>query len=281
MWVKPFLLAKEMHYYQKNIGDYAKRTGNLTALEHGVYNLLMDGYFDHERGPTLLEAMRWARAKTEEEKSAVLAVLDQFFVLVGDEYTHSEIVASIVAYKVKSEIAQENGKKGGRPPKKTQQKPDWFNQLTQQKPDANQAETGSQPNQEPLTTNQEPVDKVKPIVPAKAVTGSVEAQAVFAYWQEKRGYQRAKLDAKRLKAITSRLKDGYSVEDLCKAIDGIARSPHHMGENDRRTMYDDIELICRDGPKVDNFMKLAGAAPGLSPRLQHQVDVLNEWMSKP
>lgn len=127
----------------------------------------------------------------------------------------------------------------------------------------------------------DPIEKVNPIVPAKAVTASSEAQSVFDYWKKKRGYQRAKLDAKRLKAINARLKDGYSVEDLCKAIDGIERSPHHMGQNDRRTVYDDIELICRDGPRVDGFIKLASTEPGIDPRLQHQIDVLNDWMNQP
>ena len=70
-----------MNYFQKHLGDYAKKTGHLTALEHGVYNLILDAYYDREKGPTLIEATRWARARTEEEKSAVLAVLDEFFTI--------------------------------------------------------------------------------------------------------------------------------------------------------------------------------------------------------
>lgn len=148
-----------MHYYQKNIGDYAKKTGHLTALEHGVYNLLMDGYYDRERGPSLTEAIRWARARTEEEKQAVLAILDEFFVLVGEEYTHGHIIAEIQAYKLKAETAVANGKKGGRPPKITGEKPGGLFLGTQQEPIDNQEITGSKANQEPITKNQEP--KVK------------------------------------------------------------------------------------------------------------------------
>lgn len=86
---------------------------------------------------------------------------------------------------------------------------------------------------------------------------SGESQEVFDYWQQELNHPRAKLDAKRDKAIKARLKDGYTVSDLKAAIDGIQKSAHHMGENDRNALYDDIELICRDGPHVDKFIKLA------------------------
>lgn len=86
---------------------------------------------------------------------------------------------------------------------------------------------------------------------------------VFAYWQNVMGHPKAKLDRKRRDKITHRLKDGYSTDDLMRAIDGCAKSPHHMGQNDRGTVYDDIELICRDAPHVDKFIKLADQ-PNLS-----------------
>lgn len=99
---------------------------------------------------------------------------------------------------------------------------------------------------------------------------------VFSYWQVKRNHPQAKLDAKRLKAIKGRLADGYTVGELCEAIDGCCLSPHHMGQNDTRTIYDDIELICRDGPRVDKFIKLArqGGAQG---ELQAYMDDLQKW----
>lgn len=80
---------------------------------------------------------------------------------------------------------------------------------------------------------------------------------VFDYWRQVMGHPRAKLDDKRKRKIRARLKDGYTIEDLKAAIDGCKRSPHHMGQNDRGTVYDDIELICRDAPHVDRFINLA------------------------
>lgn len=256
--MKPFFMGKMlMFYYQKNIGDYAKKTGHLTTLEHGVYNLLIDGYYDRERGPTLLEATRWARARSEEEKSAVLAILDEFFVLEGEHYTHPHIIEELVSYKLKAVIAQENGKKGGRPPKNNPEKPSGLSVGTQQEPSPNPEITGLQPNQEPLTNNHKPeAIKVKPTVPPSGATGEV-----FAYWQQVLNHPTAKLDAKRSKAIKGRLADGYSVADLCQAIDGCKADPFSQGQNDRNTVFDDIELICRDGPKVDKFRMIAERGP--------------------
>jgi hypothetical protein len=119
--------------------------------------------------------------------------------------------------------------------------------------------------------------KVKSNVPP-----SGETAVVFAYWQQAMNHQQAKLDAKRDKAIKGRLKDGYTVEQLCKAVDGCKLSPHHMGHNDTRTIYDDIELICRDGPRVDKFMALVERGPGngMSAGLQQQVNILDEWLQE-
>lgn len=90
---------------------------------------------------------------------------------------------------------------------------------------------------------------------------------VFAYWQNVMKHPKAKLDRKRKQKIRDRLADGYSTDDLMRAIDGCKQSPHHMGDNDRATVYDDIELICRDAPHVDKFIKLAD-----QPDMTHMSD---------
>lgn len=95
----------------------------------------------------------------------------------------------------------------------------------------------------------------RPAIPAEDV------HAVFDYWKAKREHGKAKLDAKREKKIRERLADGYTVAEICQAVDGIGNSRYHMGQNDNRTIYDDIELICRDAGKVDKFMRLAAASP--------------------
>lgn len=94
---------------------------------------------------------------------------------------------------------------------------------------------------------------------------SQDVQDVFAYWQQVMGHHHAKLDDKRAKAIGARLSDGYTVADLRLAVDGCKQSPFHMGENDTKAIHDDIELICRNGPKVDGFIKRASQAPSIVP----------------
>jgi len=76
---------------------------------------------------------------------------------------------------------------------------------------------------------------------------------VFVYWQQELKHPQSKLDKKREKAINARLQEGYSVDRIKQAIQGIKKIPHNMGQNDRNTIYDDIELICRSGANVDRF----------------------------
>ena len=70
-----------MHYYKRNLGDYAKKTGRLTMLQHGAYTLLIDSCYDREIFPTLEQALEWTWASTEAEIDAVKFVLSRFFVL--------------------------------------------------------------------------------------------------------------------------------------------------------------------------------------------------------
>lgn len=82
---------------------------------------------------------------------------------------------------------------------------------------------------------------------------------IFDLWCSAMNHPHAKLDRKRRAKIRDRLKDGYTEDQLKTAIAGCRNSPHHMGQNDRGTVYDDLELICRDASHVDKFIKLASA----------------------
>lgn len=127
-------------------------------------------------------------------------------------------------------------------------------------------------NQELITKNHKP-EKVKPTAPPDGETGEgaqpdlsagdavmPAVRVVFEYWQKVMGHPKSILDGKRMRAIRGRLKDGYTPEQLCKAVDGCKASPRHMGQNQQNTVYDDIELICRDATKVDSFIAHANKA---------------------
>lgn len=83
---------------------------------------------------------------------------------------------------------------------------------------------------------------------------SDDVAEVFEYWQSIMGKQKSKLVDKRERAIRARLKEGYTISDIKSAIDGCKNSEYHQGKNDRGTVYDDIELICRDGTRIEFFI---------------------------
>ena len=88
-----------------------------------------------------------------------------------------------------------------------------------------------------------------------------QVAAVFDCWRKTMQHPKAVLDDKRRKLIEARMKDGYSADDLCRAIIGCSRSAFHMGMNDRGTRYDGIDLIFRDAQKVDQFLKFEAEPP--------------------
>jgi len=96
---------------------------------------------------------------------------------------------------------------------------------------------------------------------AGSVSHSAGVTEVFTHWKLKLGHPRAVLDPKREKAIARGIKhystagqDGVAI--LKQAVDGCAVSPFHLGENDRKTRFDDIELICRDAKHVESFLRI-------------------------
>lgn len=84
---------------------------------------------------------------------------------------------------------------------------------------------------------------------------------VFEHWQARMNHPGAKLDDRRKRKIQGALALGYSVADCREAIDGYANSPYHMGENERGTTYDTIDLIFRDADHIDEGIKMAKVPP--------------------
>lgn len=83
-----------------------------------------------------------------------------------------------------------------------------------------------------------------------------DARALFDYWRERCGHDRAKATPERLRAIRARLRDGYSVADVRRAIDGAATGAY---VDDRGKRHDDLTLICRNGSKLEDFIARASA----------------------
>jgi uncharacterized protein YdaU (DUF1376 family) len=189
-----------MNYYKRHIGDYHKKAGRLSMLEHGAYTLLIDACYDRERFPTKDEALDWCWARTPEECSAVEFVLSKFFELVDGVYVQARISDEVAHYHANAEtnrrIAQEREAKR--------------RERVEHEPCTNEHEPP--PNHKPITKNQEPVTK-------ESVTadGGVSLDEVAKVYNEVLGdlLSNAKLNGKtRQSAFAQRVKSYPKAKDL-------------------------------------------------------------------
>ena len=137
-----------MNYYQRHIGDYHKKAGRLSMIEHGAYTLLLDACYDREKFPTKEEAIDWCWARSAEEIAAVEFVLSKFFTLDGSVYVQTTIKENVAHYHEKAlknkQIAIE--REEARRIKREQAVHDGARNVHE-----------SPPNHKPITNNQEPI----------------------------------------------------------------------------------------------------------------------------
>ena len=94
--------------------------------------------------------------------------------------------------------------------------------------------------------------------------------ALFGWWQQRMSLPRAKLTAGRRRALQARLAEGYTEEQIRRAIAACSASEWHQGKNKSARAYNDIVLICRSGEKLESFIAMAdegGGAPEIDPDL--------------
>lgn len=119
----------EVNYYKRHLGDYAKDTGHLSALEHGVYTLLLDWYYSNERPIPAEKAIRIARGNPQETES----VLSEYFHLTAEGWRHHRADREIADYHQRAETNRATGRLGGRPRKN----PEKTETVSATKPSAN------------------------------------------------------------------------------------------------------------------------------------------------
>jgi hypothetical protein len=85
-------------------------------------------------------------------------------------------------------------------------------------------------------------------------------ERVFEHWRQEFRHPKAVLDPKRRKAIQRAL-ETHDEATLRQAISGYKLSPHHMGQNEQRTVYDDIALFLRDAEHIERGLNCARAPP--------------------
>jgi hypothetical protein len=96
-------------------------------------------------------------------------------------------------------------------------------------------------------------------------TEADSVRKVFDHYRthHKRAFPNPIRESKEWRLIAARLREGNSVEYLCKSIDGYHRSPFHRGENTHHREYLALELIMRDGSHVEAGIGLAEQSGGV------------------
>ena len=82
--------------------------------------------------------------------------------------------------------------------------------------------------------------------------------SLIDYWKARCQHPAAKATRDRRQKVAARLREGYTPDDIRTGIDGAAIGAY---VNDAGKRFDDIELICRSGSKLESFMERAKAAP--------------------
>jgi len=198
-----------MHYYKRNLGEYAKKAGRLSMLQHGAYTLLIDSCYDREEFPTLDQAIEWTWASSKEEIEAVEFVLRRFFTLENDRYVQNRIKEELIEYHSKAEINKRiaNERETKRKENRTNREQSVNESPPKQEPVNSKQETG--------TINQEPLNS-KTLSPSARDAVDENFEQAWAAYPKRPGA--SKKDS--LKAWSARLKAGVSPEDI---IAGVTR----------------------------------------------------------
>ena len=120
-------------------------------------------------------------------------------------------------------------------------------------------QTGTEPDGVPVSRhtreNKEQTDT------SSELDGARLENELFAYWQQQCGHDHAKFTRDRRAKIRGRLREGYTAEQIRLGIDGAARAAF---TNDAGKTFDDLELICRNGSKLEDFIARAAPPNGAS-----------------
>jgi uncharacterized protein YdaU (DUF1376 family) len=258
-----------LNYYEHHLGDWIRDTVHLSLLEEGVYRRLIDQYYIREKPlPLDLNSVyRLARANSKLEQSAVVSVLGEFFTQGGDGFHSKRCDSEIAEYHnglPAADAKRENERERQRRARdRRKQLFATLRELGHVAPwDATTDElqtalshatngAGHEPVTPPVTRDNTAIQSPDTIHHKEEESvGSADIVRVFDHWTTVHGKSRSKLDDKRKKLIRAALKI-YPAETLCQSIDGYKRSEFHQGKNDRRTVYDDIEIMLRDAKQID------------------------------
>lgn len=152
-----------MNYYPHHIGDFNSATRHLTRLERSIYRDLIDLYYDTEEPLTLdLNALcRLIIARSDEERTAVQQVLNEFFTETERGWSHARCEIEIAKYHGNKEAKSAAGKASAAKRAQKSQQP-LSSRSTRVSTAVEQVLPARSTNQEPepITKNQEPEENI-------------------------------------------------------------------------------------------------------------------------
>jgi len=166
-----------MNYYPHHIGDFNSATRHLTRIERSIYRDLIELYYDTE-APLIADVEKLCRlviARSDEERTAVQQVLNEFFTENGQGWRHSRCDGEIAKYHGNKEAKSAAGKASAAKRAQKQQQPNNGSSTSVQQP---LNECAANQNQEPITNNQ----NKEPPNPRKRGKGFDPAGIVLPDW---------------------------------------------------------------------------------------------------
>ena len=250
-----------MHFYQFNIGDYAKKTQHLTNEEDLAYRRLLDMYYDTEN-PVLTSGLATLSRRLRVSEKALENVLAEFFP-DGKNKHADEKIAEYYAY---IERQKANGSKGGRRKKNPP--------LTQAKPSANPS-----PSQ-PEAINHESIKQSKPSDAQKTALDFFEE--AWKIYPQREGANRKQT----LKAWEARIKAKVSPEVM---IEGAKRYARYCLESGTESKYIKLPSVFfgtdehfRSNWTVTTKSKLSSVVPAIQRTCTHckepaHMEISGRW----
>lgn len=112
-------------------------------------------------------------------------------------------------------------------------------------------------------------------------TSRSDVQAVVDHYRL--AHPQARPGVKERALIAARLREGYSVEDLQRSLDGFHRSPWHTGENPGGKVYLSIKTLLRDSSQVAVGLEHANGSgrngAGMTERELRSQRAGEEWLA--
>jgi uncharacterized protein YdaU (DUF1376 family) len=101
-----------MHYYPHNIPDFNNSTRHLTRVERSVYRDAIERYYDTECVLTKdLELLsKRLLCTSDEEKQALINILNEFFIETDEGYFHERCAYEISKYRLNTTAKAKAGK---------------------------------------------------------------------------------------------------------------------------------------------------------------------------